>query len=326
MLTLDTGSDTTEEYSPIRQSIARRKHSTSRKTRQARFESPNQAQEAAELNSKGSLVSEEGASLNTLSSSSCVDGTPASAEQSFNPLQCLFCNVECTSLNSTLSHMSQAHSFFIPEPEYLIDVESFLSYLFVIISVFHECLLCGSSRSTKFGVQDHMRGKGHCRVDLEDEQNQFKQFYDFSGDIDAEAVDLDEEVILIPDEDKLHLPSGKTLGHRLDVHHSRRTRSERSSPRSYSRQQLLTEPESDMEPAESKDRRIVMRAGTTTSMIGVPEPQRRALVAVEKKMLTIETIARNEYQSILEKGGNKQKFYRALGIGKKMGGLEKRLG
>jgi pre-60S factor REI1 len=222
--------------------------------------------------------------------------------------------------------MSQAHSFFIPEPEYLIDVESFLSYLFVIISVFHECLLCGSSRSTKFGVQDHMRGKGHCRVDLEDEQNQFKQFYDFSGDIDAEAVDLDEEVILIPDEDKLHLPSGKTLGHRLDVHHSRRTRSERSSPRSYSRQQLLTEPESDMEPAESKDRRIVMRAGTTTSMIGVPEPQRRALVAVEKKMLTIETIARNEYQSILEKGGNKQKFYRALGIGKKMGGLEKRLG
>jgi pre-60S factor REI1 len=222
--------------------------------------------------------------------------------------------------------MSQAHSFFIPDSEYLFDIESFLSYLFVIISVFHECLLCGSLRSTKFAVQDHMRGKGHCRVDLEDEQNQFKQFYDFSGDMDAEVVDLDEEVILVPDEDKLHLPSGKTLGHRSRVRHIRRRLSERSSPASHSRQQLLTEVESEMVPTESKDQRVVMRAGTTTSMIGVPELQHRALIAVEKKMLMIETAARNEYQFILEKGGNKQKRYRAAGIGKKRGGLEKRLG
>jgi pre-60S factor REI1 len=49
-------------------------------------------------------------------------------------------------------------------------------------------------------------------------------------------------------------------------------------------------------------------------------------MAVELKEEKLEARARNEYQSKVEKGGNKQKTYRVSSIGKKAGGLEKRLG
>ena len=77
---------------------------------------------------------------------------------------------------------------------------------------------------------------------------------------------------------------------------------------------------------ESPDRTIAMRAGTSTSLTGLSEFQRRALMAVELKVEKMEARARNEYLSMVEKGGNKQKTYRVSSIGKKAGGLEKRLG
>ena len=238
-------------------------------------------------------------------------------------------------MDSNLTHMSHAHSFFIPDAEYLIDMESLLSYLFAVVSVFHECLSCGSSKSTKFGVQDHMRRKGHCKVDFEDDEHDLKQFYDFSEDVDDEGDQPKTEVSLFPNEDdELRLPSGKVLGHRSRARLFRQHLSDHPSSSSSSRQQLLTEAEAETEAAnesetaalESTDRRLAMRAGTSTSLIGVPEPQRRALIAIEKKMEKMETRAKNEYQHWLEKGGNKQKRYKVASLGKKQGGLEKRLG
>jgi pre-60S factor REI1 len=313
------GTDETEASSSFQQSCdACEQYYTNRKAWETHLKSRNHIQKSAESNSTAPSTSDEAPSLNT----SVEEGQPSDEEEKFNSTQCLFCNSESPSLDSNLTHMSHAHGFFIPDAEFLIDVESLLSYLFVIISVFHECLFCGSSKGTKVGVQDHMRGKGHCKVDFEDDEHQLKEFYDFSGDMDGD----EEEVTVVPDEDELRLPSGKILGHRSRARYFRQKASRRSSSPLLSQQQLLTEGESEMLPTESKDRRVAVRAGTSTSMIGVPELQQRALIAVEKKILRMETTARNEYQSILERGGNKQKSYRAIGIGKKQGGLEKRLG
>jgi pre-60S factor REI1 len=327
LLTSDTGDDEAEASSQFQQScISCDQHYTNRKAWQAHLKSRNHTQKSAEFNSKASFASDECPSLSTLSLNSREEGQPADEEENFSPLQCLFCNVESTSLDPNLSHMSHAHNFLIPDAEYLIDVESLLSYLFAIVSVFHECLFCGSIRSTKFGVQDHMREKGHCKLDFEDDELQLKQFYDFSGDVDDDGEEVGAEVTLFPDEDELRLPSGKTLGHRSRARYFRQNISVRSSSALPSRQQLLTEAEFETVPTALKDRRVAMRTGTSTSMIGVPELQQRALMAIEKKMLEIETRARNEYQSKVEKGGNKQKSYRVIGLGKKRGGLEKRLG
>ncbi|TAQ90698.1 hypothetical protein B7494_g973 [Chlorociboria aeruginascens] len=314
--TVDSENDEGEGSPPFEQScIACEQHYTNRKTWRAHLRSRNHIQKSAE---------------NPLASNSYEEGHPPDAEEQCSPLQCLFCNVESTSSDSNLTHMSHAHSFFIPDAEYLIDMESLLSYLFAIVAVFHECLFCGSLRSSKFAVQDHMRGKGHCKVDFEDDLHQLKQFYDFSGNVDEDEEDdreeLAEGVTLVPVEDELRLPSGKILGHRSRARYFHKNLPQRASSTPYSQQQILPDAESEPATIESKERRVAMRAGTSTSLAGVPALQQQALMAIENKMLKIETIARNAYQFKLEKEGNRQKRYKVAGIGKKQGGLEKRNG
>lgn len=334
MLASDSGNDEEEESSLFQRSCtACEQHYTNRKAWQAHLKSRDHAQKTAETDSKASFLSDE-SPLSTLSLNTHEEAQSAKKEESFSPLQCLFCNVESASMDSNLTHMSHAHSFFIPDTEYLIDMESLLSYLFAVVSVLHECLSCGSSKSTKFGVQDHMRGKGHCKVDFEDDEHDLKQFYDFSGHVDDEGDQPKTEVALVPNEYELRLPSGKVLGHRSRARLFRQDLSDHLSSSSSSRQQLLTEAgaeteaenESETVSMESTDRRLAMRAGTSTSLIGVPELQRRALIAIEKKMEKMETREKSEYQHVLEKGGNKQKRYKVAGMGKKQSGLEKRLG
>ena len=328
VLLSDTGNDETESSSPFQKScIACKRHYTNRKAWQAHLKSRNHTQKYAGFNSNASSMSDECRSPNTLLLNSRRESESDAEQENFSPLQCLFCNVESTTLDSNLTHMSRTHSFFIPDAEYLIDVESLLSYLFAIVSMFHECLFCGSLKRTKSGVQDHMRGKGHCKLDFENDELQLNEFYDFSGDMNDDGQESREEVVLVPDEDELRLPSGKTLGLRSRARSFRQNLSKRSiSVPSSQQQQLLTEAESEAVPKESKNQTLAMRAGTSTSMIGVPALQQRALMAVEREILKMETTARNEYQSRVEKGGNRQKRFKVAGIGKKRGGLEKRLG
>lgn len=246
---------------------------------------------------------------------------PPSPAKPFSSLDCLFCNVESTSLDSNIAHMSHAHSFFIPNSEDLTDIDSLLGYLYTLISVFHECLFCGSLKPTRLAVQDHMCGKGHCRLDFQNDRHKFWQFYDIE-----DAQDELPEIGLVPDEDELHLPSGKTVGSRSSARNTHRNPNRRSSSAPSLRRRLLNEEEPEATPPISLDRRLIARAGTSTSMIGIPEVQRLALVAVERQMFAMEMRGMNERQSRVDKGGNRQKRYKVAGIGKKQGGLEKRLG
>ncbi|KFY31464.1 hypothetical protein V493_01090 [Pseudogymnoascus sp. VKM F-4281 (FW-2241)] len=249
-----------------------------------------------------------------------TDEAPSPAKP-FSSLDCLFCNVESTSLDSNLSHMSHAHSFFIPNYEDLTDMDSLLGYLFTLISGFHECLYCGSLKPNRVAVQDHMCGKGHCRLDFQNDRHKFWQFYDIEG-AQAEIP----TVRLISDDDELHLPSGKTVGSRSGARSTHRNPNRRSSSAPSLHRRLLNEEEHEATPPASLDRRLIARAGTSTSMAGIPEVQRLALVAVERQMFAMEMRAKNERQSRVDKGGNRQKRYKVPSYGKKQGGLEKRLG
>lgn len=299
-------------------------HYTSRKAWQAHLKSQHDNKTTVEYSSEDSGSRDEISSPSKipLGRNEQVALDEDEEEEIFNPVQCLFCNTKSSSLDSNMTHMSHAHNFFIPDAEHLIDLESFLSYLFAIVSAFHECLFCGSVRSTKLGVQDHMRGKGHCKLDFEDEEQEFRLFYNFSGSDEDEG---EEKTIHVPlrVEDELHLTSGKILGRRLRARHFRRVFHHQPQA---TLEQPPTEPESTVLPPESKGRSLGIRDGTSTSLVGVPELQQRALMAVEKKILKVETIARKEYEARVERGGNRQKRYKVAGMGKKQGGLEKRLG
>ena len=321
VLASNSGNDEKEESSLFQRSCdACEQHYTNAKTWQIHLMSRDHVQQTAETDSKASFSSNE-SPPSTLPLNGHEEDQLANKEESFSPFQCLFCNVESASMDSNLTHMSYAHSFFIPDAEYLIDMESFLNYLFAVVSVFHECLSCGSSKTTKFGVQAHMREKGHCNVDFEDDEHDLKQFYDFSRDVDDEGKQPKTKLTLVSDEDELRLSSGKILGHRSRAR-LRQGLSDHASSSSSFRQQPRTETVS----MESTDRSLAMRAGTSTSLVGVPVLERRALIAIEKKMEKMETREKTKYQHVVEKGGNQQKRYKVAGIGKKQGGLEKRLG
>ena len=58
--------------------------------------------------------------------------------------ECLFCNHHSNNLEKNLNHMTVAHSFFLPDPEFLVNLEGLVEYLGakVRLMIIDECFLC----------------------------------------------------------------------------------------------------------------------------------------------------------------------------------------
>ncbi|KAJ2808298.1 pre-60S factor rei1 [Coemansia guatemalensis] len=151
---------------------------------------------------------------------------------------CLFCTHKSDSFESNMDHMSLAHSLFIPDLEYLVDLRGLVKYLADKISVANVCLYCngrGRVLQSLEAVRRHMLDKGHTKIayDTEIDILEISDFYDFSStypdadehnaddDVDAEMFDgvsgrskmlgpaqLEEE------DGELVLPNGNRIGHR----------------------------------------------------------------------------------------------------------------
>ncbi|XP_064103752.1 cytoplasmic 60S subunit biogenesis factor ZNF622-like [Macrobrachium nipponense] len=136
---------------------------------------------------------------------------------------CLFCSHHSASLKKKLEHMSNQHSFFIPDLEYCTDVVGLLTYLGEKIGCGYECIACswvGNRCPTLDAVQKHMKDKSHCFMNIEgDKILEYEDFYDYSStypDAGQGTSDGDEVVmnILSGDDFQLVLPSGAIVGHR----------------------------------------------------------------------------------------------------------------
>ncbi|KAK2616231.1 hypothetical protein QQS21_000866 [Conoideocrella luteorostrata] len=129
-----------------------------------------------------------------------------SEKPEFFPDQCLFCGTLNGTFEDNLKHMSQSHSFAIPQRNNLIiDLGTLIWYLHLVIYGYQECLLCGKTRKSVEGIQQHMMAKAHCRFDI---AGDFQDFYEVSNDVQR------AEDIFTPGESTMKLASGKTLGHR----------------------------------------------------------------------------------------------------------------
>ncbi|RUS31365.1 C2H2 type zinc-finger-domain-containing protein [Jimgerdemannia flammicorona] len=151
---------------------------------------------------------------------------------------CLFCSARSATFDANMTHMTKAHSFFIPDLEYLVDLAGLIRYLGEKVSVGNVCLYCNGKgrgmRSLK-AVQKHMVDKGHCKIayDAEDDIMEVVDFYDFTSSYpDAEGnTEMTEaaddtakagaetelvggKIELGEDEMELILPSGARIGHR----------------------------------------------------------------------------------------------------------------
>ncbi|CAH0405903.1 unnamed protein product [Chilo suppressalis] len=143
------------------------------------------------------------------------------------PRECLFCTHRSKNMVKNLKHMSEAHSFFIPDVEYCVDVKGLLLYLGEKISQGFMCLWCNDTGRTFYSMEaarGHMVDKGHCKMLHEGiALAEYADYYDYStsypdtkeGD---ENMDVDEEVdgptALEGDDFQLVLPSGVVVGHR----------------------------------------------------------------------------------------------------------------
>ncbi|KAJ9414725.1 C2H2 type zinc-finger-domain-containing protein [Fusarium oxysporum] len=133
--------------------------------------------------------------------------TSGSAIPEFDSTKCIICTHNDESFDKSLIHMETAHGLRIPFRNHLIvDLETVIWYLYFLVATYRECIYCGTRRRTVEGIQQHMRDKGHCRIELTDEM---QEFYDLEG---LKAHGRENAVSV--DNESLRLSSGKILSHR----------------------------------------------------------------------------------------------------------------
>ncbi|EHK97240.1 putative Zinc finger protein [Glarea lozoyensis 74030] len=143
--------------------------------------------------SSKSAVEQEGSDQTASSVTAADDEIPRETALK----RCLFCNYESPSMELSVNHMEKIHGMFIPEKPYLVNLEGLVASLHEKIYEYHECLYCGKLKPSVFGLQTHMRDKGHCKIPFgtEDEQLEIGEFYDFTStysDVEDESDDEGE--------------------------------------------------------------------------------------------------------------------------------------
>lgn len=113
-----------------------------------------------------------------------IDEKIAAARARLSPNQCLFCTTPAfASLEENLEHMSVAHSFFVPDAEFLVDLVGLITYLGEKTAVGNTCIYCNADFRTLDAVRKHMHDKGHCKIayDSDEERLEISDYYDFSA-------------------------------------------------------------------------------------------------------------------------------------------------
>ena len=146
--------------------------------------------------------------------------------------ECLFCPHESADMEQSLNHMTRTHGFFIPELEYLVDINGLISYLCEKVGIGYTCLYCNERGKTFYSVesvQQHMVNKCHCKLFFEDEAAlEYAEYYDYSKSYrdhkefeegEENALALPEATLEVNDALEMVLPSGARVGHRALRHY-----------------------------------------------------------------------------------------------------------
>jgi pre-60S factor REI1 len=226
-----------------------------------------------------------------------------------SPTQCLFCPFDSPTLTTNMTHMCCIHGLFIPSPDRVSDLESFLAYLATIVFTYHECLYCYLQKGSVNGVQTHMRDKGHCMINLS-AKSELLDFWELSDDSG------DEGTTTRLSSTEMRLPSGVVVASRADATQLRvkpGLASRRSQHRSKrGEMQAITVDETAREHVRGHDHRVAVRG--EMRLAGVSDSQRLALQVTEKKMKRREAVAKAAQRYAMEQEPIKTKYYKVRGI------------
>lgn len=98
-----------------------------------------------------------------------------------DPLQSLFDNHKCKTVQANIEYMQLKYGFFVPDVEYLTDPEGLIGYCAEKIFMGHICLYCQKTFRSGQATQRHMIAKQHCKLRYEEniDLEEFEVFYDF---------------------------------------------------------------------------------------------------------------------------------------------------
>ena len=141
--------------------------------------------------------------------------------------ECLFCPNYEDNMEANVAHMSKFHGFFIPDLEYLVDLEGLVKYLGEKVGVANMCLYCNEKGKQFYSVeavQHHMVEKAHCKMLFEaDYALEYADHYNYTrsypnkrgNDIESsEELPIPDQPLLVNNDLELVLPSGMLVGHR----------------------------------------------------------------------------------------------------------------
>lgn len=111
---------------------------------------------------------------------------------------CIFCNYLSPTPKLNIIHMERIHGLFVPEKDYLVDLEGLIGALQKTVFEYHECLDCHKAKGTTFAVQEHMKDKSHCKIPYTTlgDQMAIGDFYDFTStysDEETEDESMDDD-------------------------------------------------------------------------------------------------------------------------------------
>ena len=282
-------------------------------------------------------------------------------EEGFSVSHCLFCNARSADVQENVEHMSKSHGMFIPEKDYLVDLDGLINYLYRKITENNECLYCHVIRANAAGIRTHMRDKGHCMIafETEEEQVEIGQFYDFRStysddehdtdtpesdgvkvstseadedgwetETSASSVEEDDDETddhreqapaIYESEYELHLPSGRSVGHRSLARYYRQNLHNYPSADERAARQLAIENgevneeeegQQQQQTGRNQNRALVTRANGGLGMVGATEPQKRAALRSERRERTRALRQEHRYSAKVNMAANNQKHYR----------------
>jgi pre-60S factor REI1 len=249
------------------------------------------------------------------SSSDGDDAADTSAIPEFESTQCLFCLNISDSIDTNLDHMSKSHGMMIPSPHQLtVDPMTLLSYLHLVISVYNECLTCGTQRRNTQAIKQHMLGKKHCAFDISDVESEYREFWNFGED--SAGVQIDGESIT--------LPSGRVVMSRSGQSTQQRQRPSESGPMSWSRlnassleasssstsdssnqpshQQALTK--QDLRAINLDKQLGTLRTSDRLALAHLPASEQRAILATQHSQLQKARRQERDMQARLQRKNN----------------------
>lgn len=260
--------------------------------------------------------------------SDASDTSSSSIDHEFDESQCLFCNRSSSDLDQNLEHMSRIHGLHVVTSNLLVDIGSLLAYFNLVISSYHECLYCGTQRSTTQAVQQHMTAKGHCKYDLTAKDAEFRDFYDLSS-LEAEeesqrnliaARISDTELAAAHNKSRNARSSKHSDKHNLDATFSSSGPESMSSRRCSAPQgdsdtssddnETLPNPLGQLSIREQKraytlnNKLSQLRADDRRSLMHLPVSQQRTLLATHHKQMEKARRSEQTQRGNLESAGN----------------------